>query len=159
MDSSGSLDRHNNPVYFMCTHPSGALPLAVRITSSQSESTLNSCLQNVVSVLPSGPSIFLTDDDNAQRNALHAHWCSSILLCIFHFLQAVWRWLLDSTNAINKHDRQHLMSLCQGLVFADTVEKFHVNETQMQTDKTVLKYRNFYDYIKNVLERKEQWAL
>ena len=100
MDSSGSLDRHNNPVYFMCTHPSGALPLAVRITSSQSESTLNSCLQNVVSVLPSGPSIFLTDDDNAQRNALHAHWCSSILLCIFHFLQAVWRWLLDSTNAI-----------------------------------------------------------
>ena len=61
--------------------------------------------------------------------------------------------------AINKHDRQHLMSLCQGLVFADTVEKNHVNETQMQTDKTVLKYRNFYDYIKNALERKEQWAL
>jgi hypothetical protein len=29
----------------------------------------------------------------------------------------------------------------------------------MQTDKTVLKYRNFYDYIKNALERKEQWAL
>ena len=49
MDASGSLDRHN-PVYFMCTHlASGALPLAVWITSSQSESTLNSCLQNVVS--------------------------------------------------------------------------------------------------------------
>ena len=171
MDASGSLDRHNNPVYFMCTHhPSGALPLAVWITSSQSESTLNSCLQNVVSVLPqhafggkgatSGPSIFLTDDDSAQRNALRAYWRSSVLLlCIFHFLQAVWRWLLDSTNAINKHDRQHLMSLCQELVFTDTVEKFHVNETQMQTDKTVLKYRNFYDYIKNALERKEQWAL
>jgi hypothetical protein len=135
MDSSGSLDRHNNPVYFMCTHPSGALPLAVRITSSQSESTLNSCLQNVVSVLPSGPSIFLTDDDNAQRNALHAHWCSSILLCIFHLLQAVWRWLLDSTNAINKDDRQHLMSLCQGLVFAGTVEKFNVNETRCRQTK------------------------
>jgi hypothetical protein len=101
----------------------------------------------------SGPSIFLTDDDSAPRNALRAH------ICIFHFLQAVWRWLLDSTNAINKHDRQHLMSLCQGLVFADTVEKIHVNETQMQTDKKVLKYRNFYDYIKNALERKEQWAL
>ena len=134
MDASGSLDRHNNPVYFMCTHhPSGALPLAVWITSSQSEATLKSCLHNVVSVLPqhafggkgaaSGPSIFLTDDDSAQRNALRAYWRSSVLLlCIFHFLQAVWRWLLDSTNSINKDDRQHLMSLCQGLVFADTVE-------------------------------------
>lgn len=50
MDASGSLDRHNNPVYFMCTHhPSGALPLAVWIPSSQSEATLKSCLHNVVS--------------------------------------------------------------------------------------------------------------
>jgi hypothetical protein len=171
MDASGSLDRHNNPVYFMCTHhPSGALPLAVWITSSQSEATLKSCLHNVVSVLPqhafggkgaaSGPSIFLTDDDSAQRNALRAYWHSSVLLlCIFHFLQAVWRWLLDSTNSIDKDDRQRLMSLCQGLVFADTVEKFNANETLMQSDKTVLKYTNFCNYIKNALERKEQWAL
>ena len=103
MDASGSLDRHNNPVYFMCTHhASGALPLAVWITSGQSESTLNSCLQHVVSVLPqhafggkgaaSGPSIFLTDDDSAPKKALRAHRRSSVLLlCIFHFLQAVWR--------------------------------------------------------------------
>ena len=84
----------------MCAHhPSGALPLAVWI--SQSEATLKSCLHNFVSILPqhafggkgvaSGPSIFLTDDDSAQRNALHAYWRSSILLCILHFLQAVWR--------------------------------------------------------------------
>ena len=171
MDASGSLDRHNNPVYFMCTHhPSGALPLAVWITSSQSEATLKSCLHNVVSVLPqhafggegvaSGPSIFLTDDDSDQRNALRAYWRSSVLLlCIFHFLQAVWRWLLDRTNSINKDDRQHLMSLCHGLVFADTVEKFNANETMMQSDKTVLKYPTFCVYIKNALERKEQWAL
>ena len=171
MDASGSLDRHNNPVYFMCTHhPSGALPLAVWITSSQSEATLKSCLHNVKSVLPqhafggrgaaSGPSIFLTDDDSAQRNALRVYWRSSVpLLCIFHFLQAIWRWLLDSTNSINKDDRQHLMSLCQRLVFADTVENFDASKTLMQSDKTVLKYRNFCDYIKNALQRKEEWAL
>ena len=29
----------------------------------------------------------------------------------------------------------------------------------MQSDKTVLKYRNFCDYIKNALQRKEEWAL
>ena len=51
------------------------------------------------------------------------------------------------------------MSLCQGLVFVDTVEKFNANETLMQSDKTVLKYPTFCVYIQNALERKEQWAL
>ena len=51
------------------------------------------------------------------------------------------------------------MSLCQGLVFADTAEKFNANGTMMQSDKTVLKYQTFCVYIKNALERKEQWAL
>ena len=85
MDSSGSLDCHNNPVYFMYTHhPLGDLPLAVWVTSSdstQSESVLKSCLNKAIHVLPEhvfrgkgperGPSIFLTNDDIAQRNALH----------------------------------------------------------------------------------------
>ena len=82
MDSSQRLDCHNNPVYFTCTHhPSGALPLAVWVTSSQSESVLKSCLNKAIHVLPEhvfrgkgperGPSIFLTNDDIAQRNALH----------------------------------------------------------------------------------------
>ena len=54
MDSSGSLDRHNNPVFFMCTHhPCGALPLAVWVTSSQSEASLESCLERLKSILPS----------------------------------------------------------------------------------------------------------
>ena len=38
LDASGSLDRFNNPVYFMCTHqPAGAQPLDVWITSGQSQ--------------------------------------------------------------------------------------------------------------------------
>ena len=51
------------------------------------------------------------------------------------------------------------MSLCQRLVFADTVENFDANKILMQSDKTVLKYRNLCDYIKNTLQRKEEWAL
>ena len=84
MDSSGSLDRHNNPVFFMCTHhPCGALPLAVWATSSQSQTSLESCLKSLKSILPSyafgmrgpeaGPNLFLTDDDTAQRQALQSH--------------------------------------------------------------------------------------
>ena len=37
--------------------------------------------------------------------------------------------------SLNKDDRQHLMSLCQGLVFAGTVEKFNVNETRCRQTK------------------------
>ena len=178
MDSSGSLDRHNNPVYFICTHhPCGALPLAVWVTSSQSEATLKNCLNDVKAVLPKhafggngpevGPSIFLTDDDSVQRNALRAYWRSSVLLlCIFHFLQAVWRWLLDSTNLINKNDRQHLMSLFQDLVslfqdlvFTDKVDEFGTKESKALSDQTVLSDPNFKEYLVHALERKEQWAL
>lgn len=44
MDDSWSLHHHNNPVFFLCTHhPTGALPLAVWATSSQSQSTISSC--------------------------------------------------------------------------------------------------------------------
>jgi hypothetical protein len=97
MDASGSLDCHNNPVYF----PSGVLPLAVWVTSSQSEAIKKCCLHNVISVMPKhafggkgpgvSPSIFLTDDDSAQRNALCAYWHSSaLLLCIFLLHQVPW---------------------------------------------------------------------
>ena len=117
MDCSGSLDQHNNPVFFMCTHhPCGALPLAVWATSSQSEASLESCLESLKSILPShtfgnqgpetGPDVFMTDDDTAQRQALRSQWKhAALLLCIFHFMQATWRWLLDSKHSVSKDDR------------------------------------------------------
>ena len=136
MDSSGSLDRQHTPVFFMCTHhPSGASPLAVWVTSSQSQSTLEHCLTKVKLVLPkdafggkgpqNGPDIFMTDDDTVQRQALQTHWKQAIiLLCIFHFLQVTWRWLRDSKHSVVKDDRQHLMSIIQDLVFARETKKF-----------------------------------
>ena len=54
MHSSGSLHRHNNPVFFRCTHhPSGAFG--------------GKGPQN-------GPDIFMTDDDTAQSQALQTDW-------------------------------------------------------------------------------------
>ncbi|XP_049776193.1 uncharacterized protein LOC126164345 [Schistocerca cancellata] len=41
-----------------------------------------------------GPNIFLTDDSQAEQSAILSSFPSSeVLLCIFHVLQAVWRWL------------------------------------------------------------------
>lgn len=38
------------------------------------------------------------------------------MLCTFHFLQAGWRWLYNSSNNINRDDHQHLMGHFQKLV-------------------------------------------
>ena len=98
LDVSGSLDRFNNPVYFMCTHhPAGALPLGVLITSGQSQHVTKQCLEKLQSVLPQhafgtrgpkmGPQIFMTDDDQGQRGALSDIWKEcQLLLFTFHNL-------------------------------------------------------------------------
>ena len=121
LDASGSLDMFNNPVYFMCTHhPAGALPLGVWIASGQSQHITKQCLQKLQNLLPphafggrgpkTGPQIFMTDDDSGQRGALSDIWKESILLlCTFHFLQTVWRWLFNANNN-NKEDRQHFQT-------------------------------------------------
>ena len=134
MDSSGSIDRHNNPVFFMHTyHPCGVLPLVVWVSWSQSQLCLENQLEKFKCILPSDtfggrgaqkePGIFTTD--TGRRQALRVHWQqATLLLCIFHFLQATWRWLLDSEHPILKDDKQHLMSIMQDLVFAKTHQEF-----------------------------------
>ena len=171
LDSSGSLDRHNNPVFFMCTHhPCGALPLAVWVTSSQSQTSLESCLESVKSIVPkhafgnrgpeTGPDIFMTDDDTAQRQALRAHWKqATLLLCIFHFLQATWRWLIDSKHSISKDDRQHLMTIMQDLVFATQCQEFQEIVQLLPSDPVLKKYPVYQEYLKKAIDRKKEWAL
>ena len=171
LDASGSLDRFNNPVYFMCTHhPAGALPLGVWITSGQSQKVTKQCLEKLQNVLPphafggrgpkAGPRIFMTDDDSGQRGALSDIWKDALLLlCTFHFLQAVWRWLFNSNNNINKEDRQHLMGHFQKLVFSTSEEEFLSAAEGALTDKITVKYPNYQEYLKRSLKRQQEWAL
>ena len=171
MDSSGSLDRYNNPVFFMCTHhPSGALPLAVWVTSSQSQACLESCLEQLKSILPShafggkgpqkGPDISMSDDDTGQRQALREHWKhATLLLCIFHFLQATWRWLVDSKHSILKDDRQQLMSIMQDLVFAKTKNEFDETLHLFSSDTLLQKYPPYQEYLNKAIDRRKEWAL
>ena len=146
MDSSGSIDRHNNPVFFMHTsHPCGVLPLGVWVRWSQSQPCLENCLEKFKCILPSDafggkgaqkePDIFTTDDNTGQRQALRVHWQqATLLLYNFHFLQATWRWLLDSKHPILKDDKQHLMSIMQDLVLAKTQQEFEKIEPLFLSD-------------------------
>lgn len=171
MDSSGSLNRYNNPVYFMCTHhPSGALTLAVWVTSSQTQSCLENCLEKLKNILPAcafggkgpqkGPDIFMTDDDTGQRQALRLHWQQgTLLLCIFHFLQATWRWLVDSKHSIFKDDRQQLMSIMQDLVFAKTHQEFEEIVKLFPSDTLLKKYPLYEEYLNKAIDRRKEWAI
>ena len=72
MDSTSNLDELNLKLFLMCTHsPAGGLPLAIFITSNETEETLKMALALVKKCLPEnaffgrgidqGPDIFLTD--------------------------------------------------------------------------------------------------
>ena len=69
------------------------------------------------------PAVFMTDNCAPERNALAAVWPSSKqLLCVFHILQQIWRWLLSSKNGVSKSDRQDLMAVAKQLVYAESPE-------------------------------------
>ena len=122
MDSSWSLDWYNNPVQIMCTHhPCGALPLAVWVTSTQSQSCPECCLKQLKAILPShtfggkgpekGPDIFLSDATSESP-------LETGNTPLMH--QATWQWLVNSKCTISKDDKQDLMSIMQDLVSAKT---------------------------------------
>ena len=58
------------------------------------------------------PTNIITDDSAAEHDGLERTWPNTTMyLCVFHFLQGMWRWLIFNKNGIHKDDRQHLMKL------------------------------------------------
>ena len=106
-DSTSTLDRFNTSLFVISTsHTCGGLPLGAIITSDEQEETITQGLQLLQQkVLPEeafykrgrkeGPALIMTDDSSAERNALHQVWPHArLLLCVFHFLQCKWTWLV-----------------------------------------------------------------
>ncbi|XP_071959838.1 uncharacterized protein [Antedon mediterranea] len=170
VDSSGNMDRQNCRVFLLLTHsPAGALPLGVLITSSESESTLTSAFKLLHSILPesaffnasNGPGIFMTDDCTSLRLALHEVYPNSVLLlCHFHLLQAMWRWLWDSKHKIDKNDRPHLLNIFKAMVYAETEDDLHsMFKRTTEADATSLKYPGFVAHVNEIYERRVTWSL
>ena len=93
MDATSNLDRNDSKVFHLvCPSPVGGLPLATLITTREDSETVLFGLRVLQSVLPSnafygrgrtvGPVVVMTDDCDAERNALSVAWpCSTLLLC------------------------------------------------------------------------------
>lgn len=90
------------------------------------------------------PQSFITDNCDAERKALAKTWpTSQRFLCIFHILQQIWRWLLDSKHGIQKNNRQELMAAMKSLVYAKSRDVFHQVWENIQASSLGKTYPNF----------------
>ena len=63
----------------------------------------------------------IADNCEEERDALKYTWPSvTALLCIFHMLQQIWRWLTDKNHGVRLGDRIH--SIFIEALFANSQE-------------------------------------
>src|SRR6266496_4634318 len=106
-----------------------------------------------------GPILFLTDDSNAERNALELCYPKAIhLLCTFHLLQAFWRWLYDSKHHINKDDRVSIMTKMKEIVYASSSEEMDTRYYEFK-QKFYHHYPQLQKHFERLWERRCFWAL
>ncbi|GBN39051.1 hypothetical protein AVEN_126593-1, partial [Araneus ventricosus] len=169
VDSTSSCDPDNHSITFMpCPCSAGAVPLAVIITKVQTENSyvkgfqlLNEALENPFNN-KGHPEIFMTDDSDAEINALQNVWpASRNLLCIFHVAQAVWRWLWDSSHQIPKEHRNKLMLIFQQIMYAQTVEEAEnaYKNACGYIGVYLPTYDNWNKYLNNCWKKKQLWCL
>lgn len=150
MDASSNMDRHNCKVFLLLTHSCvGGLPLGVLITTSETQSTIEAALKLYTSILPpgcfggrgvAGPRVFMTDDSVAERKALNAVYPQSVLLlCVFHILQATWRWLWNAAHKVQLQDRPHHLGHMKRLIYASSGDEVNSLYEASMADSTLTK--------------------
>ncbi|XP_076004479.1 uncharacterized protein LOC142998387 isoform X2 [Genypterus blacodes] len=170
MDSSGNMDRQHCHVFLLLTRSgAGGLPLGIVVTQSDKESVIFQGLQTLKSLLVEdafsgrgllGPQVFLTDDCQAERAAVHqAFPQTALLLSRFHLLQTVWSWLWNKENDIVDTDRVALFAYVKKILYArEETEAQSVYEEASQSP-LMNSNNNFKEYLTKLYSRKECWAL
>jgi len=174
VDSTSSCDAQGHSVMFMLTACGiGAVPLAIMITKNQSIADYKAAFNLIKTSIPNGfgnqdfPLQFITDDSDAERQALKSVFPESkLLLCRFHVLQSVWRWLWEMNHQVHKDDRKTLYLLFRVISEASTHElamaSFNSAIGLTSTSSNVingnnipLKYPKWIQYVSKYWDRKE----
>ena len=166
------LDRQDSKlIKFMTCSPAGGLPLGFLITSSENETTLTEAFTLFKDVLPDyafckrgqhkGPVLFMTDDADAEINALKKVWPESkFLLCVWHVLNAVWRWLWLGDHQIKKDDRPYLLNFFRDILYANKSGDYEKCKTDFLSDDICLKYPKYIQHLqKSYFGRSEVWTI
>lgn len=174
VDSTASCDSQGHSVTFMLTACGiGAVPLAVMITKGQSSDDYIAAFNLLKEAVPLAfcsqgyPLQFITDDSEAERQALQYVWPDSkSLLCRFHICQSVWRWLFEKKHNIDAADRKILYGQFQACLQAPTIEEaeiaFEIVTGILSNNDAyniVTKYPQWINYMNNYWKRKELWCI
>ena len=109
-----------------------------------------------------GPRLFMTDDDEALRNALKNVWPQALLLlCVWHILQSVYRWLCNGNNGVSRDHRQEMLNLFKDLMYTETEIDFEEHFRSNFLDHYLIEeFPNFLEYLETqYFDRVEDWAL
>ena len=141
--------------------------IAITITSDEQEETLKKVFALLKSILPddsfynslSGPSVIMTDNCGELYQSLYYNWPDvALLLCIFHILQQVWRWLYESCHDIAKNDRVITIKLFWKLVYAKDNKDYVSAYTVLFEYNLTNKYSLCVKYFKDLCNISQHWA-
>jgi len=166
VDTTASCDSQNHSITFMLTTCAvGAVPLCVLITQGQTQMEYEIVFQLLKNTMGEGcfgnkdPIVFMTDDSDAEHNALKKIWPSSnCKLCLFHVPQAVWRWLWNSKNKIKHEDRKDLMIEFQKVMYSETKTEAESSYNNCAFSSIGSVYPLWLKYVEDYWNRKERWC-
>ena len=171
IDSGRGYDRHNTAIWHITTRCfTTTVPLGLILTNSESVDVLTKALQIYKDMLPEdcfggrgrelGPQVIIRDGSDTEGTSIQVVWPLVIqLLCIFHVLQALWRWMFASENGIRLSDRPHMLCLFRDILY-DTTSDLEKSIKKMFQDKIVKKYKNYISHIKlEYMPTIKLWAL
>lgn len=161
VDSTAGIDSKGVSVTFILTAtPAGAIPLCVLLHHGQSEEVYFKSFSLAVSsgkVQP--PAVLMTDDSDAERNALKRIFPDTVLLfCIFHRAQAAWRWLADGSHGIGKEVRQELMQAYSLILYAESPDCAEEHMIAIRECYSEL-YPQFVAYLEQQWEQRADWIV
>lgn len=101
----------------------------------------------------------ITDNCDEEICALQFAWPSvKLLLCTFHILQQVLRWLLDKNHHVRQSDRPQILSLFKrALQYAESEDLFQCYYDELRNDACE-PYDNAVQYFDKLYEDRESFA-
>ncbi|KAJ8931471.1 hypothetical protein NQ314_015609 [Rhamnusium bicolor] len=166
VDSSGSCDQTSTCVTFLFTsNKTGAIPVACVLHTAQTEANYTLAFAVVIEAIEVhnkkfSPRVFMTDDSEAERNALATVFPNSVLLlCTFHLCQALWRYLWETDHNVKKEDRKKVMELFRDVLYAPTEIDSEEHMKNLKKDGVVLGNQLLLKHMENLWTRREEWCI
>ena len=101
----------------------------------------------------------MTNNWDELYQSLSYNWPdATLLLCNFHVLHEVWRWLYESCHGIAKNDRVIIMKLFQKLGYAKDIEDYVSACTILFESNITNKYNLCVEYFEDLCNINERWA-